>query len=158
MKPALLSVVGKKGSGKSRVIESLISLLKGRGRRIGLIKHLSKPGVEIDAPEKETSRYRKSGAETVVLSGQNQRAIFSDLTEETPLETLLSFFEGYDLVLLEGYFLDSVVKVEVHREELGEPLTRNMKNVLAVLSDDSTDQIENLASWVEGWMEAQIDA
>ncbi len=45
MRPALLAVVGKKGSGKSQVIERLITDLKARGHRIGLVKHLSKPGI-----------------------------------------------------------------------------------------------------------------
>ncbi len=158
MKPVLLSVLGKKGSGKSGVIENLISLLKERGHRVGLIKHLSKPGIEIDHPGKDTYRYRKCGAETVVLSGQNQLAVFSDLAEEMPLEKILSFFDGYDLVLLEGYFLESVMKIEVHRAELGEPFTRNMKNVLAVLSGAAADQALSIASLVEDWMETQIHA
>ena len=150
--PMILSVVGKKGSGKSPVIENVIAHLKQRGYRIGLIKHLSRPGIEIELPEKDTSRYRKCGAETVILSGQKERAIFSDVEEETPLEKLLLFFEGYDLVLLEGYFLESVMKIEVHRAELGEPLTRNMKNVLAILSDAAADQTEALVSSIEDWL------
>ncbi len=78
--------------------------------------------------------------------------MFSNVTEETPLEKLLLFFEGYDLVLLEGYFLESVMKIEVHCAELGEPLTRNMKNVLAILSGAAANQVENLASLIEEWM------
>lgn len=158
MKPALLSVVGRKGCGKSEVIGRLISNLKERGFRMGLIKHPAKPGMEIDQQGKDTYRYRKCGVETVVLSGQTQLAVFSDVVEELPLEKLLLFFEGYDLVLLEGYFLESIVKIEVHREERGEPLTQKMENVLAIVSNAVTvssaihftyDQIPVLASLVE---------
>ncbi len=135
MRPIFLSVVGRKGSGKSQVIENLISFLKERGYRIGLIKHLAKAGMEIDQPGKDTYRYRQCGAQTVVLSGQTRLAVFSEIAEETPLEKLWLFFEGYDLVLLEGYFLESILKIEVHRGELGDPLTQKMENVLAIVSD-----------------------
>ncbi len=163
MKPALLSVVGRKGCGKSKVIEILIADFKMRGYRIGLIKHLAKAGAEIDQPGKDTYRYRKCGAETVVLSGQIQMALFSDVAQEMPLEKILLFFEGCDLVLLEGYYLESVVKVEVHRTGMGNFLTQGMDNVLAVVSDSVTsslamhfahEQIAGLASRVEAWIKS----
>jgi molybdopterin-guanine dinucleotide biosynthesis protein MobB len=166
MKPALLAVVGKKGCGKSQVIERLILNLKERGFRIGLIKHLAKAGVEIDQPGKDTYRYRKCGAQTVVLSGQSQWAVFSDIVEETPLEKILLFFEGYDLVLLEGYFLESVMKIEVHRAEAGDPLTQEMEHVLAIVSDIVTvspashfthAQVSSLAPWIEDWMQNRVE-
>lgn len=156
MRPAVLSVVGRKGSGRSGVIEGLISNLKTRGLRIGLIKHLSRPGVEIDQPGKDTYRYRQCGAQTVILSGQSHLAVFSDLAEETPLEQLLPLFKDYDLVLLEGYFLESIMKIEVHREELGSPLTQKMENVLSMISSTEHHQISNLASLVEEWMKGEI--
>lgn len=161
MKPVLLSFVGRKGSGKAQVIENLITALKGRGHRIGLIKHLAKPGVEIDLPGKDTYRYRQCGAGTVILSGRTQLAVFSDLSEEIPLEKLLTLFENCGVVFLEGYFLDSVMKVEVHRGALGNPLTLGMENVLAVLSDTVTpvpathfdySQIPHLSFWIENWL------
>ena len=166
MRPALLAVIGRKGCGKSGVIEKLILNLRQRGFRIGLVKHLAKPGLEIDQPEKDTYRYRKCGAETVVLSGQNQMAIFSDIREETPLKKILLFFENYDLVLLEGYFLDAVMKIEVHRSEAGDPLTQKMANVLALVSDVQTpisavhfthDQTAGLIYLVEGWMKIHME-
>jgi len=162
VKPPLLSIVGRKGAGKSQVIENLISDLKARGLRIGLIKHLAKPGIEIDQPGKDTYRYRKCGAETVVLSGRNQLAFFSDIAEETPLEKIILFFEGYDLVLLEGYLLEPVMKIEVYRAEAGDLLTQKMEHVLAIVSDVRTvspashfapDQSASMASWIEDWIQ-----
>ncbi len=130
--PALLSIVGKKGSGKSAVIETLIRILKERGLRVGLIKHMAKENLEIDQPGKDTWRYRQAGAETVILSGRNQLAVFSTITEETPLEKLLPGFQGFDLVIMEGYFLKEVKKIEIYQSESGEPLTRGMENVFTV--------------------------
>lgn len=151
MKPAVLSIVGKKGSGKSEVLENLISHFKDEGWKMGAIKQMAKVGLEIDQPGKDTYRYRKSGAETVILSGQRQLAIFSDIDEETPLEELLHFFEGYDLVFLEGYLLDSIMKIEVV-EEYGEGdlLTKGMPNVLVIHS--SKHPLRPLVSLVESWL------
>ena len=154
-----LSWVGKKGSGKSEVLEKLIALLSQRGFEIGVIKHLAREDVEIDEPGKDTYRYRSQGARTVVLSGRKRLALFSNLSGEIPMEELLSFFRDFDLVFLEGYFQDEFPKIEVHRKELGERLlTERVKNVLAVVSNQtgeggpahfSFDAIEGLADFIE---------
>jgi len=156
---ALLSVIGKKGSGKSEILERLIALLSRRGFRVGVIKHLAREDIEIDEPGKDTYRYRSQGAETVILSGRRRLALFSNLREEMPFGRLLTFFEEFDLVFLEGYFQDEFPKLEVHRKELGERLlTERVPNVLAVVSDEvreggpphfSFDQLEELALLIE---------
>ena len=157
--PALLSVVGRKGSGKSGVLETLISLLTQKGFRVGVIKHLARDDFEIDEPRKDTYRYRARGAETVVLAGRKRLAVFSNLRAEMTLEQILNFFQGFDLVLLEGYFLDEVPKLEVRKKELGEPLlTEKVKNRFAILSDGDTGnglphfsfgELEGLAHFIE---------
>ena len=156
---ALLSIVGRKGSGKSEVLEALISLLSQRGFRIGVIKHLARDDFEIDEPGKDTYRYRTRGAETVILAGRKRLAVFSNPRAEMPLEQILNFFQDFDLVFLEGYFLDEVPKLEVHKKELGESLlTEKVKNRFAILSNRdaenglphfSFDEIEGLANFIE---------
>lgn len=120
----VLSVVGKKGSGKSEVIEKLIARLGARGFRIGVIKHLGCDDIEIDEPGKDTFRYRSQGAGTVVLSGRKRLALFSNLNKETPLDQLLNFFQDFDLVFLEGYFQEGFSGLEVQRKESGEWLLK----------------------------------
>ena len=156
---ALLSIVGRKGSGKSEVLEALISLLSQRGFRIGVIKHLARDDFEIDEPEKDTYHYRSRGAETVVLAGRKRLAVYSNLRAEMSLEQILNFFQDFELVFLEGYFLDEVPKLEIHRKELGESfLTEKAKNRFAILSNGparkglshfSFDEIEGLANFIE---------
>lgn len=157
--PVLISMVGRKGSGKSEVLETLISLLTQRGFRVGVIKHLGREDIEIDEPGKDTYRYRSQGAKTVILSGRKRLALFSSLDEEMPLEGLLSFFGDFDLVFLEGYLQDEFPKIEVHRKELGERLlTERVQNVLAVVSNGiweggsphfSFDQLNQLTLFIE---------
>ena len=157
MKPVLLSVVGRKGAGKSEVLEALIALLKEKGLRVGVMKHLAREDFEIDQPGKDTYRYRMQGAETVMLLGRKRRAIFSDLPLESDWEENLKIFEGFDLVLLEGYFLKTIPMVEVYKQEAGDPLLTEVENVFAVCSDTPTGipaphfskgQLEKLASLI----------
>ena len=138
MKQALLSIVGRKGAGKSEVLGALIVFLKEKGARVGVMKHLAREDFEIDQPGKDTYRYRKQGAETVMLLGEKRRAIFSDLPFETNWEENLKYFEGFDLVFLEGYFLKRIPTVEVYKQELGGPLLTGMENAFAICSDTPT--------------------
>ena len=133
---ATLAIVGRKGSGKSEVLGTLIALLTARGFRVGVLKHLAREDVEIDEPTKDTYRYRVQGAETVILAGRKRLALFSNLREEVSFEHLLTFFKGFDLLFLEGYVQNEFPKIEVHKKELGEfLLTEQVKNVIAICSD-----------------------
>lgn len=157
--PVLISIVGRKGSGKSAVLEALISLLARRGFRVGVIKHMARDDFEVDDPSKDTYQYRTNGAETVVLAGRKRLALFSNLEAEVPLENLLEFFLKFDLVFLEGYFSEEVPKIEVHKKVLGDLiLTERVENIFAICSDSpptrdlphfSFGQIERLASLIE---------
>ena len=134
--PAIISIVGKKGSGKSEALEVLITLLTSRGFQVGVLKHIAREDIEIDEPGTDTFRYRMSGAQKVILAGKKRLAVFANLTEETPLKELLFLFKGFDLVFLEGYIQNDFPKIEIHKERLGDfLLTERVKNVVAVCSD-----------------------
>ena len=115
--PVLFSILGKKGAGKSEVLEHLIRRLTQKGFRVGVVKRLARPDLEIDEPGKDTYRYRMQGAETVILSGRSRLAVFKNLQEETPLEELLLHYEGFHFVFLEGYGLEGVPKIEIQNQE-----------------------------------------
>ena len=73
-----------------------------------------------------------------MLLGRKRRAIFSDLPVESDWEENLKIFEGFDLVFLEGYFLEAIPMVEVYKQGTGGPLLAGMENVFAVCSDVAT--------------------
>ena len=154
-----LSIIGRKSSGKSEILTQLIAILSRRRFRIGVIKHLARPDVEIDESGTDTYRYRTQGAETVVLAGAKRFAMFSNLKEEMDFEHLAQFFNGFDLVLLEGYFAEEIPKIEVQKKEAGDfLLTERVRNVLAICSDGevkcelphfSFEELDSLASFIE---------
>ena len=113
-RPAVLAVSGVHGSGKTTLLEKLLPILRGRGLKVGVIKH---DGGDFapDAPGTDGRRLREAGAQGVaVYSGQRYL-----LTEEFRLteQDLLALFErhGYDLVLLEGFQNSGWPKIEVVR-------------------------------------------
>ena len=113
-----LSVTGQKGSGKSELLEGLIARLKQRGLRIGVVKRMRRDDLEIDQPGKDTYRYRMSGADTVILAGRERLALFRNLREEIPLGELLNSFEGFDLVLLQDYFVEGIPRIDISTQPL----------------------------------------
>lgn len=155
----VISIVGKKGSGKAEVLEALIVLLTSRGFQIGVLKHLAREGVEIDEPGTDTFRYRMSGAEKVILAGKKRLAVFANLTEEISFDELLTLFTSFDLVFLEGYVQNEFPKIEVHKKGLGEfLLTERVNNIVAICSDGegkpdvpsfNFDELHKLADLIE---------
>ena len=158
----IVSVVGKKGAGKSEVLEQLIARLSNKKLRVGVLKRLRRDDFEIDEPGKDTYRYRMNGAERVILAGRKRLALFSNLEQEISLEDLVAFFYGFDLVFAEGYLQAEFPKIEVHKKEFGDLLlTEQVTNVIAVCSDGegrfdapcfSFEQLDQLADFVEEWL------
>lgn len=165
MRPAVLSIVGRKGAGKSEVLASLIMLLSKRGFRIGVIKHLQRDDFEIDQPGKDTFRYRSRGADKVIVSGRKRLAVFANLKEEIPLTRLLEEFSDYHLVFLEGYLQHELPKIEIHRFGAGPPFT-HIGNIVAICTDAKDDlqkeyrvpcfaqsELTQFAAWLENeWL------
>lgn len=133
--PVMICVIGKKGSGKSEVLEALITLLASRSFKVGVLKRIARENLEIDERGKDTFRYRMSGAERVVLAGKKRLALFANLNEELPFKEIASMFRNFDLVFLEGYVQNNFAKIEVHKNELGDFLLERVRNVIAVCSD-----------------------
>ena len=103
-----------------------------------------------------------------MLSGKKRLAVFSDLDEETPLELLLRQFSGFDVVFLEGYFFDTVLKIEVYQKGIyPAPLVKQMDNVLAVCAEENTgmavphfsaSRLEPLAALIEDRISSAVGA
>ena len=125
MTPPVISIVSKKGSGKTTLMEKLIPELKRRGYRVGTVKH-DTHGFDIDHEGKDTWRHKKAGAEAVVISSPWKISVIKDVAEETPLARIVTEqLSGMDIVLTEGYKQAGMPQVEVflstaHRHPLHE--------------------------------------
>jgi len=98
--PKLVAVVGGKNSGKTTVIEHLIAEFKSRGYRVGAIKEMVRIPT-LDTPAKETDRYSKAGAETIIAVPRKETVIF--IKRRLDIEEILPYLNKLDYVILEGF-------------------------------------------------------
>lgn len=131
-------IVGWKNSGKTGLMERLVTEITERGFSVSTIKH-AHHSFDVDHPGKDSHRHRVAGASQVLLSSRNRWALMSELRgeEEPPLSALITQLSPVDLVLIEGYKRDSHAKVEAHRSETGQSLlARDDDTVKAVASNE----------------------
>jgi len=92
--PRVVQVVGTSGSGKTLTLERAIRTFRGRGLRVGVVKHSHHP---IDLAGKDTDRLRKSGANVTLFASE----VSVILTSLNPLDLLRIL--PVDVILVEGY-------------------------------------------------------
>ncbi len=109
-----IQVVGRKKSGKTALLESLLPQLRRRGLRVGTVKHSSHPH-PLDRPKSDSWRHREAGAlATLVITAVAGSYHFELPTEEPEVEGLVErFLGGMDLVLMEGWASYGAEKIEV---------------------------------------------
>ena len=131
-------VVGWKNSGKTGLMERLVTEFVSRGLRVSTLKHAHHV-FDVDHPGKDSHRHREAGATEVLLSSRKRWALMHELRdeEELPLSDLLSKLAPVDLVLVEGYKRDTHAKIEAHRAETGQPLIALEDPTVRAIASDS---------------------
>jgi len=157
MRP-IISVVGKSDSGKTTLLEKLITELKRRGYKVAIIKHTVED-IELDKQGKDTWRFSQSGSDVVAISSGHKLAIMKKLERDFSPQELSRFIAwDYDLILTEGFKQSGTIKIEVHRKEQGEGLLSPVKQLLAVVTDEPLDidvpqfsmrEVQGLADLIE---------
>jgi molybdopterin-guanine dinucleotide biosynthesis protein MobB len=112
----LISVVGKKNSGKTTLIVALASEYARRGKIVGTLKHGTHPA-RLDTEGTDTWRHMNEGlAERVLLESAGSRVMFQRLEEETdPVTLARQYMRGTDIVIAEGFTRHPIPKIEVFR-------------------------------------------
>ena len=135
----IFGVTGWKNSGKTGLMERLITEFTARGLSVSSIKHAQR-SFDIDHPGRDSYRHRDAGARQVLLASRNRWALMHELRDEDEpsLGDLLKQLSPVDLVLIEGYKRDRHPKIEAHRKETGQPLIApEDETIVAVASDTS---------------------
>jgi len=138
-----VSFVAKSGTGKTTLLEKVISELKGRGYRVGVIKH-DAHRFDIDHPGKDSHRLTAAGADTMLISSAKKLAVIKKHAACPPIEKLITtYFGDVDLVLTEGFKKNGLPKIEVHRRERCATLICRGEeydsSLIAVASDEPLD-------------------
>jgi molybdopterin-guanine dinucleotide biosynthesis protein B len=133
----IICIVGASNSGKTTFLEKLIPELRGRGYRIGTVKH-DAHGFEMDREGKDTWRHRRAGASTIAISSPVQVATIRQTDSELTLDELAGrFFWTEDLLITEGYKRSRFPKIEIFRTAIeAAPICSPSDNLMAVVTDD----------------------
>ena len=98
----IVSVVGRKNSGKTSLTVKIIQELKSRGYSVSSIKH-SHHQLNMDKENTDTWRHKQAGSQTVVGVGATTHF---NITKDLDLERLLfliKVIEPVDFVVIEGF-------------------------------------------------------
>ena len=137
--PQIISIVGKPRSGKTTLLQGLITELKRRGLRVATIKH-STHEFKLDSPGKDSWLLAQAGSELVIFSSPQSLAYIRKVDKEVSLDELSHLVgEDFDIVLTEGYTRERCPKIEVHRRQQGTNLISPVEELIAIASDESLD-------------------
>jgi cyclic pyranopterin phosphate synthase len=106
----VLGFSGFSGSGKTTLIEKLIPLLKKRGLKLAVIKH-DGHDFEMDREGKDTYRFTKAGADTVMISSVSKSSRLC--SRSMSLEEMLGDAGNADIILVEGYKYADIPRIGV---------------------------------------------
>lgn len=137
----LYGVTGWKNSGKTGLVERLVTDITARGLAVSTIKH-AHHSFDVDQKGRDSFRHREAGAHQVLLASRNRTALMTELrgAQEPDLDMLLQQLSPVDLVLIEGYKRDRHPKIEAHRAATGQPLIApDDPTIRAVASDVRPD-------------------
>lgn len=135
----VVSIVGKTGSGKTQLIERLITEFKRRGYRVATVKH-SPGGMEVDKPGKDSWRFAEAGSDAVVVSSPDKLACIKTVDHDSSIEEIWHLIgSDFDVVLFEGFKKGKAPKIEVYRKELGEDLLCPAEVLSAIVTDEVLD-------------------
>ena len=133
--PPVVAIVGKSKSGKTTLIEKLISELKSRDYRVGTVKHAPLE-VDVDKPGKDSWRHIRAGSEATAIVASDKIVLIKPVTHTVGLDEIVRFFgEDYDIILAEGFKQSGTPKIEVHRKEVAPPLS-SVRKLIAIATDE----------------------
>jgi molybdopterin-guanine dinucleotide biosynthesis protein B len=144
--PPVVSIVGKSKSGKTTLMEKLVEELKSRGYRVATIKHTPE-GMTFDEPGKDSWRHIQAGSEATAIASPDRMVLIRPIARALTLDEIVRFFgEDYDIILAEGFKQGNTPKIEVHRKEVGPPLT-TIKKRIAIVTDEPLETKTRQFSW-----------
>lgn len=133
----VFGVTGWKNSGKTTLVERLVTEITGRGLSVSTVKHAHR-NFDVDQPGRDSHRHREAGARQVIISSPRRWALMTENrgAPEATLAELLARLDPVDLVLVEGYKRDSHPKIECRRRaSSGEPIAPDDPSIKAIATD-----------------------
>ena len=164
----MVSIVGRKHSGKTTLVVRLVAELVRRGHRVSTIKHGSHT-FNIDPAATDTYRhYHEGNADRVAMVAPDKFALVERWSEEiTPEEVAARHMADADVVVCEGFTKSTLPKIEIFRRaahdtpiwDAGSPVAASWRAVvtddddfrapLSIFQLSNTRWLDELAAFVE---------
>jgi len=142
----VFGIVGLKNSGKTYLVKKIISKLVSLNLKIASIKH-AHHDFEIDQPNTDSYMHRQAGSEQVIISSSKRWAKIIELknAKEKNLTELINELDKPDIIIVEGYKNENHLKIEIIKDSSNSSnyLFKNIKNVIALISDIQIDSFNN---------------
>ena len=136
----VLGFLAHSGTGKTTLLTKLITILRKKNYRIGMIKN-AHHDFEIDKPGKDSYKLRKAGANKMLIGTKKHWALMVDADKEQTFSLSDHIMQlqnnDLDLILVEGFTLENMAKIELIRHTLGHDFFFPQdKDVIAIATDD----------------------
>ncbi len=143
----LLGFAAFSGTGKTTLLKKLIPLLRESGFRIGVVKH-THHAIEMDQPGKDSYELRMAGAQELILASGRRWILTVEQDEDEPsLQAVIDRLdqERLDLILVEGFKVAPLPKIELHRPSRSKPLLYpEDANIVALATDEPMPDVKDL--------------
>jgi len=135
----IVGLAAGSGTGKTTLLLKVLPQLKALGWRVALIKRAHHT-FDTDKPGKDSYELRKAGASQVLVGSDHRWALVveNDEPKEPTLPDLLERLrpDALDLVIVEGFKMAPIPKIEIHRPSLRQPLLAAADpHIIAVAAD-----------------------
>ena len=133
----VIGIIGWKNSGKTFLAQKIIKKLSANGLSVSSIKR-AHHDFDIDKPDTDSYLHRKSGSKQVIISSAKRWAKITELDgeKEKKLSELLNELKKPDIVIVEGFKYEAHPKIEIINTSKSEHLFTQLKNVVAIISDE----------------------
>ena len=140
--PPVFGVTGWKNSGKTTLVERLVSELVRRGFTVSTIKHAHHV-FDIDRKGTDSYRHRAAGAHEVALVSGHRWVLMHELRDapEPEMKDIVARLSSCDIVLIEGYKSQPHPKIEARRRNASRttPLSPSDPNIVAIAADHAVE-------------------
>ena len=133
----VFGITGWKNSGKTHLMERLVTEFKNRNLTVSTIKN-AHHGFDVDQPGKDSFRHRQAGAQEVLIASEKRWVLMHENADELQpsLTDLIEKLSKVDLILVEGFKQQKHAKIEVVRQTRGQSLiAESDPTILAVATD-----------------------
>lgn len=149
----IVSVVGRKNSGKTSLTVKIIEELKARGYKVASVKH-SHHQMEMDRENTDTWKHRIAGSDVVVGVGATTFFNVRELLDLDRLLFLIKAMKTVDFVIIEGFksypypkiattpdVVDEMTIAEVDAKAIN---SEKIKEVVDIIEEKGCDIIDTL--------------